>query len=75
MLHTALRTVLGDHVTQKGSLCDADKLRFDFSHFEGVKAEELQTVERLVNQQIRNNLARETELMQIDDAKEKGAMH
>jgi len=74
LLHTALRKVLGDHVTQKGSLCDADKLRFDFSHFEGVKTEELQTVERLVNQQIRNNLARETELMQIDDAKEKGAM-
>ena len=74
LLHTALRNVLGDHVTQKGSLCDADKLRFDFSHFEGVTSEELQTVERLVNQQIRNNLARETELMQIDDAKEKGAM-
>ncbi len=74
LLHTALRNVLGDHVTQKGSLCDAEKLRFDFSHFEGVTAEELQTVERLVNQQIRNNLARETELMQIDDAKEKGAM-
>jgi alanyl-tRNA synthetase len=65
---------LGEHVTQKGSLCDADKLRFDFSHFEGVTAEELQAVERLVNQQIRNNLSRETELMQIDDAKEKGAM-
>ena len=74
LLHTALRNVLGDHVTQKGSLCDAEKLRFDFSHFEGVTSEELQTVERLVNQQIRNNLARETELMQIDDAKEKGAM-
>ena len=74
LLHTALRHVLGDHVTQKGSLCDAEKLRFDFSHFEGVTAEELQTVERLVNQQIRNNLARETQLMQIDDAKEKGAM-
>ena len=55
-------------------MCDAEKLRFDFSHFEGVTAEELQTVERLVNQQIRNNLARETQLMQIDDAKEKGAM-
>jgi len=74
LLHTALRNVLGDHVTQKGSLCDAEKLRFDFSHFEGVTADELQTVERLVNQQIRNNLARETQLMQIDDAKEKGAM-
>ncbi len=74
ILHAALRSVLGEHVTQKGSLCDAEKLRFDFSHFEGVTPTELQTVERLVNQQIRNNLARETELMQIDDAKEKGAM-
>jgi alanyl-tRNA synthetase len=74
IIHTALRTVLGDHVTQKGSLCDAEKLRFDFSHFEGVTPEELHTVERLVNQQIRNNLARETQLMQIDEAKEKGAM-
>jgi alanyl-tRNA synthetase len=74
ILHAALRRVLGEHVTQKGSLCDAEKLRFDFSHFEGVTPTELQTVERLVNEQIRNNLARETELMQIDDAKEKGAM-
>jgi alanyl-tRNA synthetase len=74
ILHAALRCVLGEHVTQKGSLCDAEKLRFDFSHFEGVTPTELQTVERLVNEQIRNNLARETELMQIDDAKEKGAM-
>jgi alanyl-tRNA synthetase len=74
IIHAALRSVLGEHVTQKGSLCDADKLRFDFSHFEGVTAEELQAVERLVNQQVRNNLARETQLMQIDEAKEKGAM-
>jgi len=74
ILHTALRTVLGEHVTQKGSLCDAEKLRFDFSHFEGVTAKELQTVERMVNEQIRNNLNRETQLMQIDQAKEKGAM-
>ncbi|TWX59576.1 alanine--tRNA ligase [Colwellia hornerae] len=74
LLHAALRSVLGEHVTQKGSLCDAEKLRFDFSHFEGVTAQELQTVERLVNQQIRNNLSRETNLMQIDEAKEKGAM-
>lgn len=74
LLHAALRSVLGEHVTQKGSLCDAEKLRFDFSHFEGVTAQELQTVERLVNQEIRNNLSRETNLMQIDEAKEKGAM-
>jgi len=74
ILHSALRKVLGEHVTQKGSLCDADKLRFDFSHFEGMTADELQKVERMVNEQIRNNLARETQLMQIDQAKEKGAM-
>jgi alanyl-tRNA synthetase len=74
ILHASLRTVLGDHVTQKGSLCDAEKLRFDFSHFEGVTRDELNTVERMVNEQIRGNLARETKLMQIDQAKEKGAM-
>ncbi|MBA6340865.1 alanine--tRNA ligase [Colwellia sp. MB02u-10] len=74
ILHASLRTVLGDHVTQKGSLCDAEKLRFDFSHFEGVTRDELNTVERMVNEQIRGNLARETNLMQIDQAKEKGAM-
>lgn len=74
ILHASLRTVLGDHVTQKGSLCDAEKLRFDFSHFEALTREELTTIERMVNEQIRSNLARETNLMQIDQAKEKGAM-
>ena len=74
LLHTALRTVLGDHVTQKGSLCDAEKLRFDFSHFEAVTAEELHTVERMVNDEIRANHKRNTELMNIEKAKEKGAM-
>ena len=74
LLHSALRKVLGEHVTQKGSLCDADKLRFDFSHFEGVTSEELKAVEHMVNQQIRNNLPRETQLMPIELAKEKGAM-
>ncbi|QDP00678.1 alanine--tRNA ligase [Thalassotalea sp. PS06] len=74
LLHAALRQVLGEHVTQKGSLVDNEKLRFDFSHFEGVTAEELRTIEQLVNQQIRNNSARETALMQIDEAKAKGAM-
>ena len=74
ILHATLRKVLGEHVTQKGSLCDAEKLRFDFSHFEGVTREELITIERMVNEQIRCNLARETNLMQIDEAKEKGAM-
>ncbi len=74
ILHATLRKVLGDHVTQKGSLCDADKLRFDFSNFEAVTPEEINTIERMVNEQIRSNLARETNLMQIDAAKEKGAM-
>ncbi|GLX79638.1 alanine--tRNA ligase [Thalassotalea insulae] len=74
LLHAALRKVLGEHVTQKGSLCDAEKLRFDFSHFEGVTAAELAEVENLVNQEIRRNHARETQLMQIDEAKAKGAM-
>ena len=74
ILHAALRKVLGDHVTQKGSLCDDDKLRFDFSHFEAVTPAELIEVERLVNQEIRQNHSRDTQLMQIDEAKEKGAM-
>ena len=74
ILHAALRKVLGDHVTQKGSLVEADKLRFDFSHFEGVTAAELNQIEALVNQEIRRNHARDTELMPIDEAKERGAM-
>ena len=74
LLHAALRKVLGEHVTQKGSLNEADKLRFDFSHFEGVTAGELKEVEQMVNEEIRNNVVRQTELMQIDDAKNKGAM-
>jgi alanyl-tRNA synthetase len=74
ILHAALRKVLGEHVTQKGSLCDSEKLRFDFSHFEGMTAQEVYDVEQLVNDEIRRNHQRETELMYIEDAKEKGAM-
>jgi alanyl-tRNA synthetase len=74
LLHATLRKVLGEHVTQKGSLCDNDKLRFDFSHFEGVTANELHTVEKMVNDEIRRNHARQTESMYIEEAKEKGAM-
>ncbi|OCH15002.1 alanine--tRNA ligase [Aliivibrio sp. 1S128] len=74
LLHAALREVLGEHVTQKGSLVKAESLRFDFSNLEGVKAEELRKVERIVNQQIRLNHEIETNLMDIDAAKEKGAM-
>ncbi|CED70607.1 alanyl-tRNA synthetase [Aliivibrio wodanis] len=74
LLHAALREVLGEHVTQKGSLVKAEGLRFDFSNLEGVKAEELRKVERIVNQQVRLNHEIETNLMGIDAAKEKGAM-
>jgi len=74
LLHAALRKILGEHVNQKGSLVDADKLRFDFSHFEAVTADELQQIERMVNLEIRNNHQRNTELMPIDAAKEQGAM-
>ncbi|MRI34912.1 alanine--tRNA ligase [Endozoicomonas sp. OPT23] len=73
LLHEALRRVLGDHVNQKGSLNDAEKLRFDFSHFEAVKPEELREVERIVNEQIRSNTVVETELLDIEAAKAKGA--
>ncbi|MEW6982307.1 alanine--tRNA ligase [Colwelliaceae bacterium 6471] len=74
LLHATLRKVLGDHVTQKGSLVDDEKLRFDFSHFEAMTNDEIQTVERIVNEEIRRNVQRVTELMQIDEAKAKGAM-
>ncbi|NVK23727.1 MAG: alanine--tRNA ligase, partial [Gammaproteobacteria bacterium] len=74
LLHAALREVLGEHVNQKGSLVEADKFRFDFSHYEGVTTAQLQQAERLVNEQIQQNHDLTTELMQIDAAKEKGAM-
>ena len=74
LLHAALRRVLGDHVNQRGSLVDSERLRFDFSHFEAVSKTELRDIERLVNQEIRGNSAIETEVMNIDAAKEKGAM-
>ena len=74
LLHAALQKILGEHVTQKGSLCDSDKLRFDFSHFEGVTVAELQAVEQMVNDEIRRNHDKTTESMYIEEAKEKGAM-
>ncbi|WP_394129594.1 alanine--tRNA ligase [Shewanella maritima] len=74
LLHAALRQVLGSHVTQKGSLVDPERLRFDFSHFEAVKPEELKTIEDLVNTQIRRNHELATAEMDIDEAKAKGAM-
>ncbi|WP_394200288.1 alanine--tRNA ligase [Shewanella waksmanii] len=74
LLHAALRQVLGSHVTQKGSLVEPERLRFDFSHFEAVKPEELKAVEDLVNTQIRRNHELKAEVMDIEAAKEKGAM-
>ena len=74
LLHAALRQVLGTHVAQKGSLVRAEALRFDFSHLEAMTAEEVKKVERLVNEQIRRNHVIQTEIMDIDAAKEKGAM-
>mgnify|MGYP005986005057 FL=1 len=74
LLHAALRQVLGEHVTQKGSLVRAESLRFDFSHLEAVTPDELREVERLVNQQVRRNHSVETNVMDIESAKQKGAM-
>jgi alanyl-tRNA synthetase len=74
LMHAALRAVLGDHVQQKGSLVQAERLRFDFSHFEPVTASQLVTVERLVNEHVRSNHMVETRVMAIEDAKRSGAM-
>ncbi|TCS40742.1 alanine--tRNA ligase [Reinekea marinisedimentorum] len=74
LMHAALRKVLGTHVQQRGSLVAFDKLRFDFSHLEAVTREELKQVELLVNQQIQSNSPVVTELMDIDSAREAGAM-
>ncbi len=74
LMHAALRQVLGDHVTQKGSLVASDKLRFDFSHDEGVTDEQLQEIEDLVNDEIRANVEGETNVMGYDDALQSGAM-
>ncbi|AIU67887.1 alanine--tRNA ligase [Vibrio coralliilyticus] len=74
LLHAALRKVLGEHVTQKGSLVKPENLRFDFSHLEAVTPAELKEVERLVNAQVRRNHHIETNIMDIESAKQKGAM-
>mgnify|MGYP003630849127 FL=1 len=74
LLHAALREVLGEHVGQKGSLVDAQRLRFDFSHFEGVSKEQLAAIEAMVNQQIRLNSPVQTEIMDMDGAAKRGAM-
>jgi alanyl-tRNA synthetase len=74
LLHAALRRVLGGHVEQKGSLVDSERLRFDFSHFEPVDQEQLQIIERMVNEQIRENDVVETRIMSLEDAKASGAV-
>lgn len=74
LLHAALRTVLGDHVTQKGSLVNAERLRFDFSHSAPISESEVRRIEMLVNAQILQNHAVQKEVMSIDQAMEKGAM-
>ncbi|MCP5160274.1 MAG: alanine--tRNA ligase [Hahellaceae bacterium] len=74
LLHAALRRVLGEHVVQKGSLVNADRLRFDFAHFEAVSPEQLRDIERMVSAQIRANTVVETEVTDMATAQAKGAM-
>ena len=74
LLHAALRTVLGEHVTQKGSLVAPDRLRFDFSHYEPVRFEQLRDIEAMVNEQIRGNADAEIRTMTYDDAISAGAL-
>ncbi len=74
LMHAALRSVLGEHVQQKGSLVDADKLRFDFSHYQALEADEIERIETWVNNEIRGNLQTRTELMDMEAAKQAGAI-
>ncbi|MCU1039894.1 MULTISPECIES: alanine--tRNA ligase [Stenotrophomonas] len=74
LLHAALREVLGTHVQQKGSLVAPDRLRFDFSHFQPISADELAVIERKVNQQVRANNAAEVHTMAMQEALDFGAM-
>jgi len=74
LLHAALRKIVGEHVAQKGSLVNAERLRFDFSHFEPMTAEQVREVERLVNAQIRANNKVSAQVMAKDDAMKVGAM-
>jgi alanyl-tRNA synthetase len=74
LVHAALRAVLGDHVQQKGSLVDENKLRFDFSHTKALSKEEITKIEDIVNKEALKNLEVSTELMKLDDALKSGAM-
>lgn len=74
LLHAALRKVLGTHVQQKGSLVNAERLRFDFAHFEAVSAAQLAEIEQMVNSHIRANHAVQARVMSLDAAKQTGAM-
>ncbi|NOQ69418.1 MAG: alanine--tRNA ligase, partial [Gammaproteobacteria bacterium] len=74
LMHAALQQVLGEHVSQKGSLVDTEKLRFDFSHFEPVKKAELKQIEQIVNAQIRGNSKAMANEMELEAAKASGAM-
>lgn len=74
LLHSALRQVLGDHVQQKGSLVEESRLRFDFTHRKPVTSEELQAIEKIVNERIRHNVVVNTSIMSPDEAIKKGAM-
>jgi len=74
LLHAALKEIIGEHVQQKGSLVDADRARFDFSHYEPLSAEQIHGLETLVNEKIRENVSVTTEIMDIDNAKKSGAV-
>jgi len=73
-MHSALRQVLGEHVQQKGSLVDSDKLRFDFSHYQPVEPDQIAEIETLVNNQVRGNIKTRAEVMDMEAAKKSGAM-
>jgi alanyl-tRNA synthetase len=75
LLHLALKKVLGEHATQKGSLVAPDRLRFDYSHFAPLTDDEKQTIEDLVNAEIRKNLDSTTEVLPIEEARQRGAVH
>ena len=74
LLQAALRQVLGDHVHQKGQLVDADRVRFDFSHFEAITPEELEKIENLVNEKIMEGIEIDTQVLPIEEAQKLGAM-